>query len=832
MIHPKLALRTLLATPLVTAVVVASLGLGIGANVAIFSLFEKALLRPLPVPEPERLVNFSAPGPNPGSQSCNQAGDCQTVFSYPMFRDLERVQTSFTGIGAHRSFGANLSYEDRTESGSGMQVSGSYFSVLGLTPALGRLLDSSDDRSVGAAPVAVLSHAYWRRRFNEDAAVLGRPLVVNGQVMTIVGVATPGFEGTTLGAPPDVFVPITMRGLLDRRFDGFEDRRDYWVYLFGRLRPGVTIEEASAAVNVPFANILDEVEAPLQRGMSEQTMARFKAKRIVLEDGARGQSRFHGEARAPLTLLLGVTVLVLLIACANIANLLLARGVARAKELTVRVAIGASRAHLVAQLLTEALLIAAFGGLLGLAVAHGTLHVLASLLPEGEAAALGFSIDAAAALYTAGLTLVTALGFGLFPAVHGTRSDLVTVLKGQGGQASGARAASRFRTALAAAQVALSMVLLVSAGLFTKSLLNVSRVELGLRTDHLITFGISPEQNGYTPEESRGLFERLEDELGALPGVRGVTAAMVPVLSGNSWGSDVTVEGIVPEPDTNMNSRRNEVGPEYFRTLGIPLLSGREFTRADALSAPLVAIVNEQFAKKFELGRDAVGKRMGLRGRGGALDMEIVGLARDAKYDQVKQEVPPLFFLPYRQNPELGFLSFYVRTASAPEPFLAAIQRVVAAEDPDLPVENLRTLAMQVEQNVFLDRFLTVLSAAFAGLATLLAAVGLYGVLAYTVARRTREIGLRMALGAAPGRVRGMVLRQVAILTAAGGAFGLLAALALGRLARSMLFELEAHDPAVLAVAAVSLALIALVAGASPAHRASRVEPMRALRYE
>ncbi len=376
------------------------------------------------------------------------------------------------------------------------------------------------------------------------------------------------------------------------------------------------------------------------------------------------------------------------------------------------------------------------------------------------------------------------------------------------------------------------MALLVSAGLFTKSLMNISRIDLGVKADNVITFSISPALNGYTPARTTQLYERLEDELSALPGVTGVADALVALLAGNNWGHDVSVEGFPAGPDTDMNSRYNEIGAGYFRTLGVPLVAGREFTRADATGAPKVAIVNEAFAKKFNLGRTAVGKRIG--DRDGKLDTEIVGLVQNAKYSEVKRDVPPLFFRPYRQgdSPRVGSITVYVRTSVEPTPFLPALSRRVAKLDPNLPVEDLRTLPQQVRQNVFLDRMISVLSSAFACLATLLAAVGLYGVLSYTVSQRTREIGLRMALGAAPARVRTMVLGQVGVMTAVGGTLGLVSAVWLGRLAQSLLFQLKGYDPLVLAGATFGVVSVALLAGFVPARRASQIDPMQALRYE
>jgi predicted permease len=826
--------RTLLRTPLVTVVAIVSLALGIGANAAIFSLFDQMLLRPLPVPHPDQLVNLSAPGPKPGSQSCGWAGDCEAVFSYPMLRDLQRAQTVFTGIAAHRPFGVNLAFKGQTLNGRGVLVSGSYFPVLELKPALGRLFSTGDDSTPGEPRAVVLSYDYWRTRFSLDPGILNEALVVNGQPLTIVGVAPRGFEGTTLGARPQVFVPMTLRDAMESYDKGsLEKRRSYWAYAFGRLKPGTTVERAMAALNVSYHAVINDVEAPLQEGMSAQTMKRFRARTVEGEIDARGQSNLHKEARTPLALLFCVTGLVLLIACANIANLLLARAAGRTGEMAIRLSIGAGRVRLVRQLLAEAGLLAAFGGLLGLLVSRWTIDLILTILPESAKRGMEFGIDGRTLLFGAVLTLGTSLLFGLFPALHSTRPNLVSALKGQSGQPSGARAAALFRKALVTAQVCLSTLLLVCAGLFIRSLVNVSRVELGMRTDHVAMFQVSPKLNGYSAAQSLDLFARMERQLAALPGVSGVTAGLVPLLSGSNYGSDVQVEGFESGPDTDTNARFNTVGPAYFRTLGVPLLAGREFTEGDAAGAPKVAIVNEQFAKKFHLGRNAVGKHLQL-GPPTEPQIEIVGVVANAKYSEVRDAAPPQFFLPYRQGSEmtLGFLTFYVRTTMPTDQVLAAIPKVVTRIDPNLPVESLSTLELTARENVFMDRLLSVLSTAFAVLATLLAAIGLYGVLAYTVAQRTREIGLRMALGAAPARVRRMILSQMAVMTAVGGVIGLGLALVVGHAAESLLFELKGYDPAVLAVSTALLALIAFAAALVPSLRASRVEPMIALRYE
>jgi predicted permease len=828
----RLALRTLFKSPFITLVAILSLALGIGANSAIFSLFDQMILRPLPVPAPEELVNLASPGPKPGSQSCGQAGSCDEIFSYPMFRDLEREQTSFTGIAAHRNFGASVGYNGTTLGGDGLMVSGSYFPVLAITPSLGRLFTPDDDKTISGHFVVVLSHDYWRSRFELNPTVLNQTLVVNGQAMTIVGVTPRGFQGTTLGEEPDIFVPITMRALMSPGFKGFENRRQYWAYLFGRVKPGVTREQATVALNGPYKAIINDVEAPLQKGMSEQTMARFKAKEITTEPGHRGQSSFDNEARTPLLILLIVTGTVLLIACANIANLLLVRGAGRAAEMAVRLSIGASRRQLITQLLTESIILAALGAIGGLVVAKWTLDLVASILPPDGRGLIAFSLSPTMLTFAGGAALVTGIAFGLFPALHSTRPDLASTLKNQAGQPGGAKAARRFRTTLATVQIAMSMALLVPAGLFAKSLMNISRVDLGLKADHMMLFSLAPELNSYSTERTRQLFQRIEEEVAALPGVTSVVAAIVPVLAGDNWGNSLVVEGFDAGPDTNTNASFNGVGPGYLRTMGIPLMAGREFTDADVSGAPKVAIINQAFAKKFNLGNNPIGKRFGLGGSGNKPDIEIVGLAQDAKYSDVKREVPPQYYLPYKQEERLGYAYFYVRTATPPEQLLATIPAAIRKLDAGLPLGDVMTMEQQIRENVTQDRLISTLSMGFALLATVLAAIGLYGVLAYTVAQRTREFGLRMALGADGGAVRGMVMKQVGRMAIVGGIVGLAIAIGVGRLAQSLLFELQGHDPLVLTLSTIALGAVALGAGFIPALRASKIDPMNALRYE
>ena len=826
----RLALRTLLRTPFVTGVAVLSLALGIGANTAIFSLTDQVLLRPLPVPAPQRLVNLTAPGPIPGSQSTGGQGGMGAVFSYPMFRDLERRQTVLAGLAASRVVDANLAIRGAPLSGYAVLVSGSYFRTLELTPALGRLLGPEDAATVGAGFVAVLGYGLWHGRLGADPAVLGRSITVNGQSMTIVGVAPRGFEGTTFGVNPEIFVPLSMAGKL-AGYGGFENRRSYWLYLFGRLKPGVTLADAQSALNGIYRPILSDVEAPLQVGMDAATMALFKAKRISLAPGFAGQSAVHRYARTPLAMLFGITAVVLLIACANIANLLLVRGAGRAREMGMRRALGAGRRHLVAQLLTESVMLALAGGLASLPVASLTLGLLASLLPSWASSTLRFTLQPGMLAFAAALAVGTGLLFGLFPAWHNTRADPMSAIRATAGHIAGHRGASRFRSSLMAAQVAMATGLLMVAGLFLKSLLNVSRVDLGVHVQHVVTFSISPQRSGYDPARSRALFDQIEEQLASLPGVTGVTSAAVGLLQGHNWASDVSVEGFRGTPPDGPWSYLNEVGAGYFRTMGVPVLAGRGFTPADVLGAPRVAVVNQAFAKKFDLGGDPVHRYMSFWGSD-SLNVEIVGLVKDATYSSVRQQDLPLFFIPWRQDRLIGTMSFYVRGSVPPEQQLTAIPALLERLAPSVPLDDIKTMPQQVRESMFLDRLIGILSTLFAALATLLAAVGLYGVVSYIVQQRTPEIGVRVALGADASGVRALVLRQVGVLCATGGALGVGAALGLGRVLQSLLYGLRGDDPLVLVLSLVALGAVALAAIYVPVRRATHVDPVQALRSE
>ena len=830
-----LAVRALARSPFVTVIAALSLGLGIGSNAAIYSIFHRMLRQDANVSDPGSLVNFSAPGPKNGSTSCGPAGDCDDVLSYPLFRDLQAAKpASLTALVGHRDFSANVSYERQATSEHGLLISGNYFPTLGERPALGRLLAPSDDETKGAHPVVVLGYRYWETKLGADLSAIGKVLTVNGQPQTIVGVAARGFDGTTVGARPAFYSPLAMAGVVGTSTArDIDNRRSYWIYAFGRLAPGATITQASTAINAIYSPIIQDVEVPLQKSMRDSVMARFRAKQLVLSDGRRGQSDFGDDIGGPIIMLFTITGLVLLIACANIANLLMARATNREMEMAMRVSLGATRPRLLGQLLTESVTLSLVGGLASLLFASWTIKGITALLPAEVRTELALGMSWPAAAFAAALALATGLAFGLFPALHSTRPNLVTALHNASGKHSGGRTARRFRTSLATAQIALAMALLMAAGLFLKSLYKISRVELGVRVEKLVRFSLRPEASGYDSTRMRSLFDRVEEELGALPGATGVTSSMVPIIAGSNWNNSVKVEGYESAENRDAQSSFNGIGAAFFRTTGEPLLAGRDFTNADDLSRPKVAIVNEAFAKKFGLGANPVGKRMAARsGDTVSLDIEIVGLARDAKYSHVKRDTPPVYFTPYRQLRNVGEMNFYLRTGGDPATMLRAVRGVVQRLDPMLPVENLKTMPEEIRENTFEDRMFSTLTSTFALLATLLAAIGLYGVLAYAVAQRTREIGVRMALGAGARQVRRMVLRQVGVMVLIGGAIGIAGAMALGKVAQSMLYRMSGADPVVMISAIVVLSLVGLAAGYVPAWRASRVDPMQALRYE
>jgi predicted permease len=819
-------------TPVFSGIAVLSLALGIGANTAIFSLLDQFLLRTLPVKNPQELVFLYHPGPAQGSVSSDEDGG--PSFSYPMFREMQKEQTAFTGLAAAQSMNTSLAFRNHALPGTARLVSGNYFELLGVKPAMGRLFSEDDDRTDGLEPVVVLNYSYWISRFGGDVSVLNQSIFVNGYPMTIVGVAQKGFAGERLGNSPDIFVPISMKKAVTPDWDSFQDRKNYWISLFARLKPGSSLAQASAAINVTYGAQLEK-DVQLLKQPSPTMLQRFRAKKIVLRPGQYGRGGLREESRQPLLLLMGMTVMVLLICCANVANLQLARASARTREIAVRLAMGASRVQLIGQLLLESCLLALVGGALGLATAYWILRAIIAGFPEssGVQGFLTPSLDLSVLAFCFALSIFTGLAFGLFPALQSTRPDLVPALKSQSGQTSSTGSANRFRKSLVTAQIGISLLLLICAGLFARTLNNLSNIDLGLKADHLMTFALSPKQNKYTDPAAAQLYDQLTTRLAAIPGVKLVSAATTPAIAGSTSTENITVEGYVPTSEDASDSNLDAVGSDYFRTMGMPLVAGREFTTADNLDAPKVAVVNEAFVRHFLANQNPLGRHFG-HGTGSKVkpDIEIVGVVKDAKYANLREAPPRAYYVPYQQIKRQFDLHFYLRTALEPTQVASQIRREVAALDANLPIRGLKTMQAQIEENLFAERLLSQLTVSFAGVATVLAAIGLYGVLAYNIARRTREIGIRMALGAETAHVRKLVVREVAVMLAIGTVVGLAAAAGAGILIRSQLYGLSYWDPFVYGFATLTLWLIALLAAYLPTRRATRVDPMVALRYE
>lgn len=827
----RFALRTLRRSPVFAVVAVLSLALGIGANTAIFSLLDQVLLRALPVREPQRLVVFHVAEHFPG---WSMADAHESVFSYPMYKDFRDGSRVFDGVVARAGAPVSVSDGGATERAGAEIVSGNYFQVLGVTPLVGRNLVPEDDGAPGAHPVVMLSHGYWRRRFGASPAVLGRKITVNGHPMLVVGVAPPGFHGVIGGRTPDLFVPITMQRQIAPTWDALADYEIAWLSVFARLKPGLSVTQAQAGMQTVFRPMLEELLARTGRMRSRKAEEELLAMKLSLLSAVQGINEMRRQFQKPLVALMGMVGLVLLIACANVAGLLITRAAGRRKEVAIRLALGAGRRGIVRQLLVESLVLGLAGGAAGLLVARwtnlGLLRLLAENEPEGW---LSASIDLRVLGFNLLLSVVTGILFGLAPALQSMRAEVASALKDQSAGVRTGAGGARFRRVLVGAQVAFSLLLLVGAGLFARSVFNLMRVDPGFRSSNVLTCAIDPTLAGYPSARTAAFYRELQQRLEALPGVEAAGAANPGPLTHGNRGGNITVEGYQAKGDEEVGASQHAVSAGYFHALGVPVIAGRQFTERDLAGSQKLAVVNEAFVKRYFRDRNPLGRRIAF-GAGNRVvpDREIVGVVRDFKHGDLREQVHETVFFPYTQDERPNPLTFYVRAQRGESQLTSEIRRLVRELDANLPVFAVKSLTVQVQESILTDRLIAILSSAFGALATVLAAVGLYGVIAYSVARRTAEIGIRIALGALPRSVLGLVLREAGALVLAGIAIGLPAALVASRLVESQLFGIKANDPLVFALATLGLCAVGLLAGLIPARRAAAIDPIRALRYE
>jgi len=825
----RFALRAIRRSPLFASVAILSLSLGIGANTAIFTLMDQLMLRRLPIRNPDQLVMLHQDGLNMGSNMG------RWMHSYPMYQDIQSKAQPFSEVLCRRLVDASLSVDNTTERIGMEMVSGNYFTMLGVKPAAGRVFTpEEDDRVVAGHPVAVLSYRYWSDRFARDPNVIGKKILVNNYPMTIVGVSAAGFAGLDPAQSPQVRVPVLMKESLMPEWSWFNaaSRRARWVQVFARLKPGYTIQSAQAPLQVLYHQVREyEATLPEAKDWSAYSRARFLQGVIHIEKAATGYSDLRNSFSTALIVLMSMVGLVLLIACGNVANLLIARAFARQKEIAVRLSIGASRAQLIRQLLVESLLLSFAGGVAGVVLAAAMTRGLIALVPaENNPLLIQPLPDARILLFTLGVTCVTGLIFGLVPALRASRPDLWSTLKDTVGSIAGGGSSVLLRKGLVIAQVALSFVLLFGAGLFVRSLQNLKGTDTGFRdVDNLVTFQLDPALNGYN--EARGIlfYQQLLERLRAIPGVKAAAVAAVPVLHGDEWDNSIGVEGHKAKDGEDVQAFMNAISPGYFATMGVPLLEGRDFDRRDVKPDAKVAIVNQEFARHYFGERSAIGRHIGNDGPNPKYDTEIVGVAANTLYEGPREGVHRQVFIPHAGA---NGSAIYVRAGMGSSSAYAALQHAVKELDPGMPVFEMKTLGRQLDETLLTERLTALLSAGFGLVATLLAAIGLYGVMAFVVARRTREMGLRMALGAGSGSVIWLVMREVLLLVAIGLLIGVPSGLGLSRFVSTQLYGIKGGDPWIASMSVVLLAAVAALAGLIPARRASRIDPILALRYE
>ena len=840
----RYALRMLRKSPGFTAVAVLTLALGIGANTAIFSVINSVLLSNLPVKDPQQLVFLT----NPDEQGFHIGfGDGDRDFiTYPEFQDLEQNNQVFSGLLGASNFTSSIPVElqsvDSAANGAPAHVSlvsGSYFSVLGVTPILGRVFGTEVDKLRDANPVAVISYAFWQGRFGGAPDVIGRKIRILNTPYAVIGVAPPQFHGETVGADPDIWVPLTMqseifpgRDFLSRETTPF--RKAEWVEAIGRLKPGVTLAQANASIEVEFHQMMQSQTS----GMSAREKRSFLNQHLAVTPGSHGASTLRADFGKPLQVLMGLVGLILLIACANIANILLARSAARQKEISVRVALGAGATRLFRQVLTESILLAAIGGAVALLLAHWADAALLRMVSStSNQVQLDLHPDARILAFTLGVSLLTGILFGLAPAFHATRVDLNSVLRTSRGVAGSAVHSGRVPTGkiLVVAQVALSLLLLVVAGLFVRSFRNLSATQLGYDRDHLLEFSVNPLSYGYQRAEIPALDENILRRIQAIPGVRGVTLLDNALLSGRDSNSPVTVEGQKPLSGDDADARWDQVGSNFFSTAGIPILEGREITEQDSGNGQRVGVINETMARKFFPHSNPIGRRVLVKTTAGQAPFVIVGVAANSKQHGVREKASSRFYVPYF-NPIgddwTAGAAILVRTSGDPSAQTSAIRSAVMDAAPNVPPVIVETMDQRLADNLVTDRMIAQLSGAFGALAIILVCIGLYGIMAYATSGRTNEIGIRMALGAQRGGILWLVLRESLLLVLIGTAIGVPLVFAAGKWISSLLFGLRPADPVALASAIALMFVVALLASYIPARRATRVDPITALRYE
>lgn len=826
----RVAFRTLLKSPVITLVAVLSLALGIGANTAMFTLVDQILVRLLPVPNAHELAQLRVEG----GRFASQSGDGVGTFSYPAFLALRDQNTVFSGLTGQMLAPASLIGEDRSEVISVGLVAGNFFDVLGVRPHRGRLLTDDDNRVKNGHPFVVLQYDFWRNRFGGKPETVGSTIRINGSPFTVIGIAAAGFEGTNPGLPTNAWTPVMMKPIVTPNWDSLDDERYAWFYLYGRLKPGNTLEQAQASMRVLYRQRQEEeLKGPFFQKFPD-LRDRFTKQTFSLIPASRGQSNLRLQFERPLIVLQWLVGFVLLIACANVANLLLAKAAVRQREVAIRLAVGAKRSHIVRQYLVESSILALAGGVLGLLCSIWLARGLVQLLPFDPAnLSLSTAPDLRILAFTMAVTLLTALLFGTLPALRGSRVSPAMTMREEAGSLAGGHTHVRMRKTLVGLQVGLSLVLLAGAGLFVRSLRNLQNVDLGLKTENVIQFGVRP-ATVYNETRKLQLYRTLMEALGNVPGVQAVGANRSRLFTGGRWDGNITIPGVGPKEGNYPSSYFNAVTPGYFEALGIPVIAGRGFTWNEWGSSQARCLVNQKLVDDYIAGESPVG-RMLAQGRGNTPNVEIIGVFGNSRYDDVRGEVPRQTFVLMGSGDYLRnalTITVYARTNRDPRIVMPQLREEVRRVDANLVISEMRTLDEQVNTRLSNERMLSFLSVGFALLATLLAVVGLYGVLAFVVARRTREIGIRMALGARQTSVLGLVMREMMLVIALGAAGGVVAGLLSGRYVESQLFGVKSFDPVVMAISVAALLIASGVAAFIPAWKASRIDPIRALRYE